>query len=283
MNIPKKTMLKLIFRSLLKLSRSIGKFVTTHRLNCFAKKPFSIFNILILIYNSFKEKGIKLYKLIISIHSIILFLFLIIFAIITVFILYNDGDFSILASLENKLIQNLIEIYNTLTSKIDDNIDLDEKLTSESISPFLDYENNNNIQVNTLNDKSEYLDFIWYNDPNIIFGGLLVVFLLVLNYYGINIDDKDTVTFSVSRVSSGGIILYNTFKISIEIIFNPYKINNNNDYKINNNNDYKINNNNDYKINNNNDYNVNNNIELNNNNNNVEEDSILNSIIDLII
>ena len=263
----KKTMLKLIFKSLLKLSRSIGKFVTTHSLICFAKKPFSIFILLILFYNSFKGKGIKLYKFIISLHSIILLLISIIVAIITVFILYNDGYFSILASLENKLIQNLIEIYNTLTSKIDDNIDLDEKFTPESISPFLDYENNNKEQIYTLNDKVEYLDYIWYNDPSILYSGLLVVLLLGLKYYGINIDDPDKITFSFSRVSSAVIILYNTFKIPIEIIFNPYKINNNNDNKINNNQNN----------------NVNNNIELNNNNSTIEEDSILNSIIDIIL
>ena len=119
------------------------------------------------------------------------------------FIFYNDGDFSVLK--ENKLIQKFIEIYNTLTSKIDNNID--EKLTPESISPFLDYDNNSQIQVNTLNYKDEYLNYNWYTDPNIIFAGLFVGFLLVLNYYGINIDDDDKVTFSISRVSSGVLIL----------------------------------------------------------------------------
>ena len=79
-------MLKLIFRSLLKLPRSIGKFITTHILNYFSdKKPFSILNLLTLFYNSFKVSF--LYKLIISLHSIFLFLFLflIIVAIIIVF------------------------------------------------------------------------------------------------------------------------------------------------------------------------------------------------------
>ena len=213
--------------------------------------------------------------------------------------LWNKASVSFLK--ENKLIKKIIEIYNTLIPKIDDNIDLEEKFTPESISPFLDYDNNSKIQVNTLNDNVEYIDYIWYTDPYIQLAGLILGILLVLNFTDGNTDDDDTVTFSISRVLSGGLILYNSFKDSIEIIFNRYKNNSTNNYnKINNNqnnnginNIESINNN---KINNNQNNNKINNIESINNNDSsssinssfpktiksIEEDSILNSIIDLL-
>ena len=178
---------------------------------------------------------------------------------------------------------------------------MEEKFTPESISPFLDYDNNSKIQVNTLNDNVEYIDYIWYTDPYIQLAGLILGILLVLNFTDGNTDDDDTVTFSISRVLSGGLILYNSFKDSIEIIFNRYKNNSTNNYnKINNNqnnnginNIESINNN---KINNNQNNNKINNIESINNNDSsssinssfpktiksIEEDSILNSIIDLL-